>query len=814
MMPDRRSSVVAASCLLVWILVLTSGVPHGASAGRAHSQPPGAAGRPDGQVPFADLPGAGDAVHDLRVERPSVPVYERYEVRFQLTTGARYPLFEFTRTPPPGVLPAVGVTVSGVITTPSGRTVVHPAFFTNDTAVVQPGSTDMYFEETGGSHWALRYSPREVGVHHVALVLEDAQGARRAEVGTFTASPPERPGFIEVSAANPRYFEFSNGQIYWPIGPAWLRDSDGYRRYRGTGQNFERVWMGGSGAYSTNWARWKSSAEDHGNEGVMTRLTAREPAPGHELSYELFYPEGYRMWISAWLDDAFHGRIRAGQTYRVRITYRTTKVAGPSDRCRACPYGLVVRASDNADAIWGNPGIERVERALRREQTVAGPFTEGPQWQTAETTFRARADAGNLHVYLDNVTAGQAYVAELSIRAVDQAGHVTGGEIVRNPSADQHTYVEARPAAFFDWQLEQAERNGVHIEYVVHDKNDWVQNHLDADGTFVEKQVPEGYYQPESSKASWLRRQWYRYVVARWGYSTAVHSFELNNEGPPDEVAGGTSPHWEAAQAFARYIHAIDGHRHLASTSFWCCWRPAFWGNHERFPDVDHADIHDYTHKSSVTDFAQVAVSADDVPGWMAAIGQMVQKSRVQKPVMLGENGLTGKDGRPVAALAAGNPGFWYHDMLWVQLNPGAVFAPNYWFSEHLDRIDRGAISAPFAKFVGTLDVHRGGYEDVEPRARISNQHVRVFGQVNPQRGAAYFWLQNRRHGWRTPDGGRHACTVTIAGFPPGRTFTLERWDTYSGAVQRGTATSNTAGEIRLEIPDLVRDAAFKIAPS
>jgi hypothetical protein len=302
--------------------------------------------------------------------------------------------------------------------------------------------------------------------------------------------------------------------------------------------------------------------------------------------------------------------------------------------------------------------------------------------------------------------------------------------------------------------------------------------------------------------------------VARWGYSTAVHSFELNNEGPPDEVGDGTAPHWETAQAFARYVHSIDAHSHLASTSFWCCWRPAFWGNHERFPDVDHADIHDYSHNSSVTDFAQVAVSADDVPGWIAAIGRMVHKSRVQKPVMLGENGLTEKDGSPLAALATGNPGLWYHDMLWAQLNAGSVFASNYWFSEHLDRIDRRSISTLFAKFVGTLDVHRGRYEDLEPRTRISNEQVRVFGQVNPQRGQAYFWLQNRRHSWRTPDNGRTTCTVTMSGIPPGRTFTLERWDTYSGEVQRRPVTSSPAGEVVLEIPDLVRDAAFKIVPS
>jgi hypothetical protein len=182
----------------------------------------------------------------------------------------------------------------------------------------------------------------------------------------------------------------------------------------------------------------------------------------------------------------------------------------------------------------------------------------------ARYTATAQDGDGYISLMLDNVTAGRAYIDEFSIREVHGDGSL-GGELIRHARADIHTYVEQRPAAYFDWQLQQGEDNGVFFKYVVQDKNDWVPNHLKRDGAFADR--GDGYFQPEGTKANWLQRQWWRYLAARWGYSTAVHSWELCNEADPNDSAV-----YRHTQQFARFMHTTDAHLPPARHSFWCCW--------------------------------------------------------------------------------------------------------------------------------------------------------------------------------------------------------------------------------------------------
>jgi hypothetical protein len=86
-----------------------------------------------------------------------------------------------------------------------------------------------------------------------------------------------------------------------------------------------------------------------------------------------------------------------------------------------------------------------------------------------------------------------------------------------------------------------------------------------------------------------LHEAWWRYLIARWGYSTAIHSFEYINEGDPYN-----GNHHQAANAMARYFRANDPSRHMVTTSFWSSfpnWE--FWSNLSSSA-VDYANIHAY----------------------------------------------------------------------------------------------------------------------------------------------------------------------------------------------------------------------------
>jgi len=85
-------------------------------------------------------------VLDVNTEAPRV--YEKYELRFSIPQSVQHPFFAYDDSPPPGVTPATGITVEGVITTPSGKTVRQPAFYSVDVQRVQQGGSVYYDVET------------------------------------------------------------------------------------------------------------------------------------------------------------------------------------------------------------------------------------------------------------------------------------------------------------------------------------------------------------------------------------------------------------------------------------------------------------------------------------------------------------------------------------------------------------------------------------------------------------------------------------------------------------------------------------------
>ncbi|KKS80855.1 MAG: hypothetical protein UV56_C0006G0003 [Candidatus Woesebacteria bacterium GW2011_GWC1_43_10b] len=738
----------------------------------------------------------------------TVRVYEKYELKFNVNTASNYPFFQYDENPPSGIAPRIGVSVEGVFTAPSGQILRQPAFYTTEVSKVGTGSS-MYFEETSNKYWVIRFSPQEIGTYQVSVSVQDASGITSQQIGTFNATAPNKDGFIKVSSSDPRYFEFTNGRIYWPIGPAWNTNND-YSKYKDTGQNLERVWMGGFGAYSTNFARWISSAERHGNEGIATRLNYAEHLPGHELSYEIFYPEGFRIWIPRWQNDAFAPRFKANTTYQVKLVLKSVNIAGPNNS--SYPYGLVARAHN---FLSHETAILETENTLRSSPIILGHVNSNQDWRTINTTFTTGSSVyTDVSLYLDNVTAGQVYIDEFSIKEVLPGGGV-GGEKIRNPSADLHTYVDPRAAAFFDWQVEEGEKNGVFFKYVVHDKNDWIQNHLNAQGQFVSSDQDGGYYQEENTKARWLLRQWYRYLIGRWGYSTAIQSWELNNEGPPNEdpPGSGSAPHWRTAQAFAKFMHDEDSHPHLATTSLWCCWRPKLWENEILFPDIDYADVHDYSNNSALTEYSGKAATTNDEANWVIETGAMVAEDAIGKPILAGETGLTASSGAPVAELQQANSGVWYHNMLWTELAAGFVFKPNYWWQEHINFIEKEQISTPFNLFIGNLDLNKGGY--VDAGATSANSGLRIVGQKNTSKGKAVLWIQNKNHTWKNVFDGTVITPISDSVNTPGLAantdYKVEFWDTYLGTASVQTIKSASDGTFSIPVSNLTTDIAVKI---
>ena len=378
------------------------------------------------------------------------------------------------KNPPSGVDPGVGVTVSAIILSPGGKEYSQPAFYSANVNYYDSNQS-IHLVENGDDYWQIRYSPQEIGTHTVSLFVQDASGTLTVPIGTFNAVPSDNPGFIQVSDDDPRYFEFSNGQIYWPIGPANGLD---YKSFSGTGLNFARPWMAGIGAYSTNWARWVSSAKTMGNEGFDSALNYEEHYPSHELSQELFYPEGQRIWMGVINTTLFNTELEADTNYLIKLRVKTANISGPVNP--SYPFGLMLKKHD-----WPS---ETLEEDLRPYPSMIPVISENRDWHTVVieyTSSQRDEDTAYISIFLDNVSSGEVYIDQLSIKEILSDGSL-GGELIMNSSANMHTYVEPKAAAYFDWQIQQGEENGVYFKYVVYDKRDWVPNHLTSTGIFNE----------------------------------------------------------------------------------------------------------------------------------------------------------------------------------------------------------------------------------------------------------------------------------------------------------------------------------------
>jgi hypothetical protein len=114
----------------------------------------------------------------------------------------------------------------------------------------------------------VRFTPVMAGVYH----YEALRGDQPVVEGTFTCTPSDHPGYVEISRKDPRYFAFSNGEPYCAIGvnlcapptyplPQGMDHFEvgsksatlGLREYRRwfrlmaeNGGNFTRIWLSNS----------------------------------------------------------------------------------------------------------------------------------------------------------------------------------------------------------------------------------------------------------------------------------------------------------------------------------------------------------------------------------------------------------------------------------------------------------------------------------------------------------------------------------------------------------------------------------------
>jgi uncharacterized repeat protein (TIGR01451 family) len=135
-----------------------------------------------------------------------------------------------------------------------------------------------------------------------------------------------------------------------------------------------------------------------------------------------------------------------------------------------------------------------------------------------------------------------------------------------------------------DYIFEKAKSSGVYLKTVITEKSDEAITSIKVDGSTGSPNNGD-FYASDSHPSRWLQKTWWRYITARFGCFSSVHSWELCNEGDPFD-----SRHYAAANALAEYIHSNDHNRIMCSTSFWHSIPMDFW----KASSCDYIDVHEY----------------------------------------------------------------------------------------------------------------------------------------------------------------------------------------------------------------------------
>ncbi len=554
--------------------------------------------------------------------------------------------------------------------------------------------------------------------------------------------------------------------------------------------------------------------------------------------------------------------VKQNTNYKIRVHYATTGLEGPLDSSK--PYGFAVKRSTNALPLpidsCNDPntaGLTTIAGTYNASQVQNDSVNNG--WKYLEGTYNSGANdyLGYLYLTFDNVkstnsdpVAGQIFIDKVWLEESSCTSNCVN--LIDKPDMNMHTYISQQNAYNFDKFMSLAKQYGMYIKAVMNEKNDRILGTIDFNGQPTANQSVTNFYGNGTSitKVRWLEEAWWRYMQARWGYSPNIHSWELLNEGDA------SNNHLVQADEFGKYMHCrvfgvatiIDSvlgnkcnlnhpNSHLVTTSFSGQMYPwQFWNNggsaasYKLYRDIDYADQHYYANVEDTSVLASYYDSA--LFSYNLSTANNFSDS-TKKPFVRGETAWNS----PADAYLGSNQdrGEWLHDYIWAGLNNGGLmehfFAGGNLTKQIYDLranppYDNRPMFKKYSDFVKDIPLNNGLYQDVSAVASATN--ARVWGQKDLTNKRAHFWVANKNHTWYNVLGGYSGgpqpipvgsltTTITIGGFTPNTSYPIVWWNTYTGLADNalgspvGTITSNSTGNLTLNVSSLISDAAVKI---
>ncbi len=392
----------------------------------------------------------------------------------------------------------------------------------------------------------------------------------------------------------------------------------------------------------------------------------------------------------------------------------------------------------------------------------------------------------------------------------------------------------------FDAVLELARQKGVYFLLTLDDVNQYTYNwpsnlyNADLNGPCAVRSCIF-----TSPVAGDMQRRIFRYIVARWGYSPNILSWELFNE--VNELEWSTSE-WDWCrvvgwhQEMARYIASIDPHRHLVNSSTGSfktfggdCSGSSGEPDLYAAPEMQFAQMH-YYFVPGCCDWAPSDPAGRDMADLTRYYAHLVYNSVSGKPSIIGEWGLLNEQWTDSPFLDDDDRGVFLHEGLWSSVMSGMAATGLAWHwvkhGEHDPAWWQHYLG--IANYLADIDIANLGVlkplnvdfslpygADDRPDAFAStNGKLRVMGLGNGH--SAYLWIENTDNTWwnyvhgaaPSPQSG----TITVYQLAPGTSYVVTRWDTYTGQISRTeTITASASGSIQIPVQNLTTDFALKL---
>jgi hypothetical protein len=381
-------------------------------------------------------------------------------------------------------------------------------------------------------------------------------------------------------------------------------------------------------------------------------------------------------------------------------------------------------------------------------------------------------------------------------------------------------------SARLDEIISDSESSGVYLKMCLFGKNDAMLNRIQSDGTTGTNDYPDNFYSGAGEAVRWYEEAYARYWVARWSYSTAVHSVELANENNLDSTS------YNAAYAVEGYIDSITPRHILLSNSFWGYWVNDFWASAPYASLMDYSDQHYYANHTGSA--GSISSLWTDSAAYARETAIMFDGYRTTYtytlPIVRGEAGVAVASTMPQdPAIADEATGVYYHKALWSNLGAAGNMVGGEWYPRLFvaagEAYPNGTYSTfktykAYADFLEGEPLSNGHYGEIGTdlttyqHITTTNAALRSWGLRDAEDGKVVLWIDNANDTWVAVSNTTTITPVTgslvLVGLPPG-TYTARTWNTISGTVTL-TDTYEVAvdGLLTFPVTSLGTDVAVK----